>query len=201
MTPILDRYRLTPGLPPDGAPGQFLAVEATGAMWLLRWSAHYGEWHALGFEGEGAENPARRRGGELPALLTGHIMGPAIGAAGPTTIPFGGVPPFPAGDVEGAAGEMSGTAAGDRHPVGVRALGHPDTLPADDEAAYPFARDAVIAAGNPTASFLQRRFQIGFNRASRFIERMEAEGLISAWSDTLKGRTLLVSSIIRETQS
>lgn len=129
MTPILDRYRLTPGLPPDSAPEQFLGVDATGAMWLLRWSTHYGgQWHALGFDGEGAENPVRRRGDELPALIAGHIMGPSFGPERPGSKSnrFGGVPPFPAGDVEGAAGEMSGTAADDRHPAGVRALGNSD---------------------------------------------------------------------------
>lgn len=126
MTPTLDRYRLTPGLPPADAPEQFLGVDAAGAMWVLRWSAHYGEWHALGFEGAGGENPARRRGPELPPLIVGHIMGPPLGQGPGITFLSAGLPPIPAGDVEGAAGEMSGTAADDRHPVGVRALGHPE---------------------------------------------------------------------------
>ena len=126
MTPILDRYRLTPGLPPEGAPGQFLGVDATGNLWLLRWHRR-GEWNALGYEeGIGADHPALRRGLDLRTLIVGHIMGPPLGQ-GPGIITLSaGFPPFPAGNVEGAAGEMSGTAADDRHPVGVRALGNSD---------------------------------------------------------------------------
>lgn len=126
MTPILDRYRLTPGLPPEAAPGQFLGVDATGNLWLLRWHRR-GEWNALGYEeGIGADHPALRRGIDLRTLIVGHIMGPPLGQ-GPGIITLSaGFPPFSAGNVEGAAGEMSGTAADDRHPVGVRALGNSD---------------------------------------------------------------------------
>ena len=31
-----------------------------------------------------------------------------------------------------------------------------------------------------TTSYLQRRFEIGYNKAARLIERMEKEGVISA---------------------
>jgi S-DNA-T family DNA segregation ATPase FtsK/SpoIIIE len=67
-----------------------------------------------------------------------------------------------------------------------------ERLPNDVDAAYIVVKDAVIAAGKPSASYLQRRFGIGYNRAASFIDRMEREKLISAWSDAEKGRTVLV---------
>jgi hypothetical protein len=77
IPPILDHVTLTPGLPPAGAPGQFLGADATGAMWLLRWSSRYGEWQALGFERDlGPDFPVLRRGRDLAALIIGHVKGP-----------------------------------------------------------------------------------------------------------------------------
>ncbi|HGY1777097.1 TPA: DNA translocase FtsK [Citrobacter amalonaticus] len=38
----------------------------------------------------------------------------------------------------------------------------------------------VIERQNPSIIFLQRQFRIGFNRASRLIERMEVNGVVSA---------------------
>lgn len=66
-------------------------------------------------------------------------------------------------------------------------------LPRDAEAAYPIVRDAVLASGDPSPRFVQQRFAIGFNRASGFIERMEAEGLITAWQADIQGRRIRAS--------
>lgn len=41
------------------------------------------------------------------------------------------------------------------------------------------AVDIVRNGGTPSASHLQRRLFIGYNRASRLLEAMEAEGLVS----------------------
>lgn len=68
---------MTPGLPAEKAPGQYLAVDATGAMWLLRWSGRHAEWQALGFERDlGPEFPVLRRGVDLKTLIIGHVRGP-----------------------------------------------------------------------------------------------------------------------------
>ena len=51
----------------------------------------------------------------------------------------------------------------------------------DDTAAdpvYPQAVDFVMEQGKASISLIQRRFRIGFNRAARFIEQMERDGLL-----------------------
>ncbi len=43
---------------------------------------------------------------------------------------------------------------------------------------YNKALDVVLAAGKASASYLQRRLQIGYNRAARLIEEMEIQGVV-----------------------
>lgn len=43
---------------------------------------------------------------------------------------------------------------------------------------YPQAVDFVMEQGKASISLIQRRFRIGFNRAARFIEQMERDGLL-----------------------
>lgn len=40
------------------------------------------------------------------------------------------------------------------------------------------ALDIVLAAGRASASYLQRRLKIGYNRAARIIEEMEMRGIV-----------------------
>jgi hypothetical protein len=76
-TPLPVHIEMTPGLPAPGAPGQYLGTDATGAMWLLRWSSKYAEWQALGFERDlGPSFPVLRRGADLATLIIGHVRGP-----------------------------------------------------------------------------------------------------------------------------
>jgi S-DNA-T family DNA segregation ATPase FtsK/SpoIIIE len=43
---------------------------------------------------------------------------------------------------------------------------------------YPQAVDFVMEQGRASISLIQRRFRIGFNRAARFIEQMERDGML-----------------------
>ena len=44
---------------------------------------------------------------------------------------------------------------------------------------YSQAIDIIKSEGKASTSFLQRKLQIGYNRAARIIDMMEAEGLVS----------------------
>lgn len=50
---------------------------------------------------------------------------------------------------------------------------------AQDEV-YEQAKDLVLSSGQASASLIQRRLRVGYPRAARMIERMEAEGLVGA---------------------
>lgn len=45
---------------------------------------------------------------------------------------------------------------------------------------YTQAKEIVLRDKKPTISYIQRRLQIGYNKAATFIERMEEEGVVSA---------------------
>jgi DNA segregation ATPase FtsK/SpoIIIE, S-DNA-T family len=63
-----------------------------------------------------------------------------------------------------------------------------------DEEEEPYmqqALDIVRAQGTASASMLQRRLRIGYNRATRIIEQMEEDGVIGP-ADGAKGRPVLV---------
>ena len=52
-------------------------------------------------------------------------------------------------------------------------------------------RDAIVSSGQASISYLQRRLRIGFSRAARLVDMMEAEGLVSSGQGG-KARELLV---------
>ena len=68
--------------------------------------------------------------------------------------------------------------------------GYDDTITEDEKAAGPaeFERDdlydqaarIVVSSGQASISYLQRRLRIGFSRAARLVDMMEADGLVSA---------------------
>jgi S-DNA-T family DNA segregation ATPase FtsK/SpoIIIE len=49
---------------------------------------------------------------------------------------------------------------------------------AEGDELYPQAVEFVVSQGKASISLIQRRFRIGFNRAARFIEQMEMDGLL-----------------------
>ena len=60
----------------------------------------------------------------------------------------------------------------------------------DEESLYAEAVAFVQEQGRMSISLLQRRFRIGFNKAARFVERMEEEGILPPASRANKARTV-----------
>jgi S-DNA-T family DNA segregation ATPase FtsK/SpoIIIE len=56
---------------------------------------------------------------------------------------------------------------------------------------YDEAARIVVSSGQASISYLQRRLRIGFSRAARLIDMMEAEGLVSPGAGG-KAREVLV---------
>jgi len=63
----------------------------------------------------------------------------------------------------------------------------------EDDPLMDQALEVVRQQGTASASMLQRRLRIGYNRAARLIERMEDDGVIGP-ADGIKGRPLLLGS-------
>jgi S-DNA-T family DNA segregation ATPase FtsK/SpoIIIE len=66
-----------------------------------------------------------------------------------------------------------------------------DALTFDKDDLYDEAARLVVAAGQASISYLQRRLRIGFSRAARLVDMMEADGLVSAGAGG-KAREVLV---------
>jgi S-DNA-T family DNA segregation ATPase FtsK/SpoIIIE len=54
-----------------------------------------------------------------------------------------------------------------------------DTIELDKDDLYDQAARIVVETGQASISYLQRRLRVGFSRAARLVDMMEAEGLIS----------------------
>jgi hypothetical protein len=62
----------------------------------------------------------------------------------------------------------------------------------DADALLDQAIDLVVDIGQASASMLQRRFRIGYSRAGRIIDQMEARGIVSGYEGS-KPRQVLIS--------
>jgi S-DNA-T family DNA segregation ATPase FtsK/SpoIIIE len=56
---------------------------------------------------------------------------------------------------------------------------------------YAAARDMVMAAGQASISYIQRRMKIGYNRAARIMEMLEEEGIVGPPGEAGKPREVL----------
>ena len=69
----------------------------------------------------------------------------------------------------------------------------PDELTFEKDDLYDQAARLVVTAGQASISYLQRRLRIGFSRAARLVDMMEADGLVSPSSGS-KAREVLVAA-------
>ncbi|MCM8761895.1 MAG: DNA translocase FtsK [Candidatus Omnitrophica bacterium] len=61
----------------------------------------------------------------------------------------------------------------------------------DDESLYQEAKRIVITTRIASISMLQRRLKVGFNKAARFIERMEEEGIVGPYREGKPRRVIV----------
>ena len=54
-----------------------------------------------------------------------------------------------------------------------------DTIDMEKDELYDEAARIVVSSGQASISYLQRRLRIGFSRAARLVDMMEAEGIVS----------------------
>ena len=69
----------------------------------------------------------------------------------------------------------------------------PDAVPLERDDLFDQAARIVVSSGQASISYLQRRLRIGFSRAGRLVDMMEADGLVSAGTAG-KSREVLVKS-------
>ena len=67
----------------------------------------------------------------------------------------------------------------------------PEAAPVEHDDLYDQAARIIVSSGQASISFLQRRLRIGFSRAARLVDMMEADGLVSAGTSG-KPREVLV---------
>lgn len=93
--------------------------------------------------------------------------------------------------IEFVKGQTSETVYADDVISSIDKVGMPQTADDGDDL-LPDAIETVVMAGTASASMLQRRFRIGYNRAARIIDIMEARGIIGP-SEGSKPRQVLMT--------
>jgi S-DNA-T family DNA segregation ATPase FtsK/SpoIIIE len=61
----------------------------------------------------------------------------------------------------------------------------------EQEELYPEVREIVLAAGQASISYIQRRMKIGYNRAARIMEMLEEEGIVGPPGEAGKPREII----------
>ena len=69
---------------------------------------------------------------------------------------------------------------------------HADSDGDDNDELLPQAVELVIDAGQASVSFIQRKFRVGYARAARIIDQMEARGIVSGYEGS-KPRQVLIT--------
>lgn len=77
----------------------------------------------------------------------------------------------------------------------------PQSKDDDADELLPEAIECVVAAGQASVSMLQRRFRIGYNRAARIVDMMEARGIVSAQDGSRPRQVLLTEEELAEMKS
>jgi S-DNA-T family DNA segregation ATPase FtsK/SpoIIIE len=69
-----------------------------------------------------------------------------------------------------------------------------DIDPSERDGLFREAAEVVVVAQQGSASLLQRKLKLGYNRAGRIIDQLEAAGIVGAFEGS-KARQVLVSDL------
>jgi S-DNA-T family DNA segregation ATPase FtsK/SpoIIIE len=67
-------------------------------------------------------------------------------------------------------------------------------MPASATALFREAAEVIVTAQQGSASLLQRKLKLGYNRAGRIIDQMEAAGVVGPFEGS-KARQVLISDL------
>ena len=109
--------------------------------------------------------------GRVPVRIHGAFIEPAEMTRVADFLRAQGAPEYVAGVVDGESAAGAGAAS---------IPGMPAAGGDKDADLYAMAKDYVVRDKKPTISYIQRRLQVGYNKAAGFMERMEQEGIVSA---------------------
>lgn len=108
--------------------------------------------------------------GRVPVRIHGAFIEPAEMTRVADFLRAQGAPEYVEGVIDGE------TAGGTGAPI----PGMPAATGDKDADLYAQAKECVLRDKKPTISYIQRRLQVGYNKAAGFMERMEQEGIVSA---------------------
>ena len=108
--------------------------------------------------------------GRVPVRIHGAFIEPAEMTRVADFLRSQGAPEYVEGVIDGE------TAGGACAPI----PGMPGATGDKDADLYAQAKECVLRDKKPTISYIQRRLQVGYNKAAGFMERMEQEGIVSA---------------------
>ncbi len=78
--------------------------------------------------------------------------------------------------------------------VGEGESGNLDIDPSERDALFREAAEVIVTAQQGSASLLQRKLKLGYNRAGRIIDQMEAAGIVGPFEGS-KARQVLISDL------
>lgn len=108
--------------------------------------------------------------GRVPVRIHGAFIEPAEMTRVADFLRAQGAPEYVEGVIDGE------TAGGAGAPI----PGMPGATGDKDADLYAQAKECVLRDKKPTISYIQRRLQVGYNKAAGFMERMEQDGIVSA---------------------
>jgi S-DNA-T family DNA segregation ATPase FtsK/SpoIIIE len=74
----------------------------------------------------------------------------------------------------------------------ITSAGPSEDDPGDNDELLPLVIEHVVEAGQASTSMIQRKFKVGYSRAARMVDQMEARGVVSGF-DGSKPRQILIS--------